>query len=418
MSDTNENAIVAERTRAAEIVSLTRKLDLGDAFSDAQIASGASLDSVRAAALDAVAAKSAAVATSSVRASVSDESIENPAVKRTALEGALSARIAGVSPTGVAAQFAGVGVVGIARELTGLHRASNDQVIERAMAVSSDFPIVLANVANKVLLDTYKVAEPTFVKWSKKVDFNDFRAHSFASLGDFPALAAKAEGADYTESTIGEKGESITATELGRIFHLSRRAMVNDDLGAFSNIATLAATRARLTENSKVYGVLSTNAVLSDSVALFHATHGNLAGTGAAPSVATIAAGRLAMLSQTSVDGLPLNIGPTYLVCGPTTELAALKAVGVIAPAVETNVNPFAGKIEVVVDATITGNEWYLVASPVLAPSVGYGYVAGRGPFLTSRVKFESQSFQFLLGLDFGTGALDYRGIYKNSGAS
>jgi hypothetical protein len=53
--------------------------------------------------------------------------------------------------------------------------------------------------------------------------------------------------------------------------------LINDDLFALSDFSSMIATRAAADENKKAYAVLATNAALSDTVALFHATHANLA---------------------------------------------------------------------------------------------------------------------------------------------
>ena len=74
--------------------------------------------------------------------------------------------------------------------------------------------------------------------------------------------------------------------------------MINDDLGALTRIPAAMAMAAANLESDTVYGVLTTNAALSDSVALFHATHGNLTGTGTDISVASLGVARALMRKQ------------------------------------------------------------------------------------------------------------------------
>jgi len=73
-----------------------------------------------------------------------------------------------------------------------------------------------------------------------------------------------------------------------------------------------------------VWGIVTANAAMADGVALFHATHKNLAGTGAALSVAAVGEGRASMAKQTGLDKKTvLNIRPSYLVVPAALELAA-----------------------------------------------------------------------------------------------
>ncbi|WP_446680405.1 phage major capsid protein [Ancylobacter sonchi] len=82
------------------------------------------------------------------------------------------------------------------------------------------------------------------------------------------------------------------------------------------------------------------------------------------------------------------------------------------------DVNPWAGTMELVADANIAGNGWYVVADPAAAPSVVYGYVSGaEGPQIRTEIDFDTRAVKFAAGLDFGCGVIDFRGLYQNEGA-
>jgi hypothetical protein len=77
-------------------------------------------------------------------------------------------------------------------------------------------------------------------------------------------------------------------------------------------------------ESDVVWAIITANAAMADGVALFHATHKNLAGTGAALSVISVGEGRASMAKQTGLDKKTvLNIRPAYLVVPASLELAA-----------------------------------------------------------------------------------------------
>jgi hypothetical protein len=72
---------------------------------------------------------------------------------------------------------------------------------------------------------------------------------------------------------------------------------------------------------------------------------------------------------------------------------------------------------ELVVDANITGNAWYLFAAPA-APVVVYGYVGGsEGPVVRSEKDFDTQALKVAASLDYAVGAIGSVGAYYNAGA-
>jgi hypothetical protein len=90
-------------------------------------------------------------------------------------------------------------------------------------------------------------------------------------------------------------------------------------------------------------------------------------------------------------------------------------------PAQASNVNPFAGKLTLIVDPRLdakSATRWYIAADPNLVPSMEYAYLSGQeGVQVETRTGFEVDGIQIRARLDFGAGALDYRGIYGNPGA-
>ena len=52
-----------------------------------------------------------------------------------------------------------------------------------ALHGTGDFPLLLNNVLNKLLLPNYENAQPTFRMIAQPREFNDFRAHRFLQSG-------------------------------------------------------------------------------------------------------------------------------------------------------------------------------------------------------------------------------------------
>jgi len=190
---------------------------------------------------------------------------------------------------------------------------------------------------------------------------------------------------------------------------------VNDDLGAIDEVLANYGQNVALFEESTFYA-FALAATMADGNAIFHANHGNLAVAAAAINPTSVASGRAAMRKQKSIDGKSLNIVPNILLVGPDKETEAEMLVADITPAQASAVNPFSGKLRPVVTAEIVGNAWYLLSAT--NPCWVYGYLEGQeAPRLRTEEPFGKQGFSMTLEHDFGTGAADHRGGFKNAGA-
>ena len=163
---------------------------------------------------------------------------------------------------------------------------------------TSDFANVLSSLMGKAALMGWAEAEETFEVWTQEGVLTDFKPTKRVGLGLVETLPEVAEGADYTYGTIGDRGETIALATFGRLMRITRQAIINDDLQLFTSLPSKAGRAAKRTIGNLVYAVLTGNPNLSDGVALFHASHNNLAASGGAPSVATLGAGRAAMRTQ------------------------------------------------------------------------------------------------------------------------
>jgi hypothetical protein len=166
---------------------------------------------------------------------------------------------------------------------------------------ASDFSVLLENTLHKILLASYGVTPDTWSRFCAKGQVSDFRAHNRYRQGTFGSLDALTEHGEFKNKVIpdGEKA-SITAGTKGNIIALSRQAIVNDDMGAFSNLAMRFGRAAKLSVEVDVYALLALNSGLGPTVGsapLFDASHANI-GTGAALSAASVDADRVVMSLQ------------------------------------------------------------------------------------------------------------------------
>jgi hypothetical protein len=128
---------------------------------------------------------------------------------------------------------------------------------------------------------------------------------------------------------------------------------------------------------------------------------------------------RALMMRQTTLDGLKANFTPVTLLTSPEVMTVAEQLITAITPATNATAVPESlRRVAVVGDANITGTPWFLFASPQVAPTFQYGYLSGfEGPRLSSEDVFDVQGMRVKLEHDFGVGAIDYRGAYRNDGA-
>ena len=89
-----------------------------------------------------------------------------------------------------------------------------------------------------------------------------------------------------------------------------------------------------------------------------------------------------------------------------------------IAAAEIGNANVFAGKLQVLTEPRIEGNEWYLFASPEQAPVLELANLSdAAGPQISMREGWTTLGVEYRCIYDCGAGAVGWRGSYRNPGA-
>jgi len=287
---------------------------------------------------------------------------------------------------------------------------------------TDDFRYALAIASNKVLLAAYEASESQIKLASRQIEAADFRPINSVRVSGGVELRKVNETGEFTQANITDAGEAFVLETYGKIFTLTRQAIVNDDLGAFEQSASMFGQGAALTEARIFAGLLEMNSgagpVLSDGVNLFHANHGNLAGTGTALSLASLSVARTAMRRQKGLAGEAIRVDPALLIVPPELETLAEQLVAEISAASTDDVNPFQRKLTVLADAHLTDpGAWYVAAAPGRPEGLQHAYLDGNvGPQVFTREGFETDTSEFKVRLDFGAGFVDHRAWYKNPG--
>lgn len=304
---------------------------------------------------------------------------------------------------------------------------SVDQLVQRAFHTTGDFPELLLGAGNRVLAQRYEAFTGGLRRISRTVTIRDFRAKSTLRLGEAPALVKVNEHGEFKSGTRAESKESYALSTYGRIFSLSRQAIVNDDLAAFDDMVGAFAQSAYNLENSLLIDLLTSNAAagptMQDGVALFHAaSHGNLAtGAGSVLQLSSLATARKALRLMKGLDKTsPIDVTPRYLVVPAALEQTALQLTSSsFQPIVTGEINTAGQALEVVVDPrldAVSTTAWYLAAEPTFG-TLEHAYLEGaQGPQVDTDYGFDVDGISYRCRLDFGCGIVDWRGLYRSAG--
>lgn len=318
-----------------------------------------------------------------------------------------------------------VDIAGLALNASGRsmpHFGGKAAKIEAAMT-TSDFPAITGSVLERRMLNFYESAGSPIKMVSREIEASDFRTLHALKLSTGPELEKVAESGEYKYGSLNEGDETFGVETYGKILGLSRQAMVNDDLGAFDNMARIMGQGAAQTE-SKLFATLltqnsGTGPVMSDGKALFHADHNNLSASGAALAVTTLSAARTAMMRQKGLSNEIIRVTPKFVLVPPELQTVAEQLVAELSATETSAVNPFAGNIEPLVDPFLEdASAWYIIADKAQLDSLQHAYLNGQpGPQIFTQEGFETDTMKFKCRLDFGAGFVDYRGWYRNAGA-
>ncbi|EBA08943.1 unknown protein encoded within prophage CP-933U [Sagittula stellata E-37] len=427
-----QQAAQDERARIAGIDTVAQQLGADEALVTQAKEDGMSVDAFRTAAVDAFAAKAQAD-TRGIGGARQTATVQADAREKF-VQGAELGVMARAGLGGERNEFTGLTLSELARQsldLLGIRSpASRLDMVGMAFTqagshTTSDFAHILSSIAGKAALKGWEEAEETFQLWTSVGTLTDFKPTTRVGLGLLDALPEVVEGANYTYGTVGDRGEPITLATYGRLFRITRQAIINDDLSMLSSIPMKGGRAARRTIGNLVYGVLTGNPNMSDGTALFHADHNNLAGSGAAPSIATLSAGRTAMKTQKEREGGPsLNIRPAYILSPAALETDFDQLINSTVDPTATKghaKNPVAGMAEVISDARLddaSATAWYLAANPAAFDTIEVAYLDGvQSPYIEQKTGWTSDGVELKVRIDAGVAPLDFRTMYKNAGA-
>jgi ATP-dependent Clp endopeptidase proteolytic subunit ClpP len=314
---------------------------------------------------------------------------------------------------------------------------TKDQIARKVLAshTTSDFPLLMSNVARKRLRDAYTTVPRTWDKLAAIGSVPDFKENTRLTLGSFSSLVLKPERGEYKQGTIGEEEVGIKIATKGRYISLSREMIINDDLNGFGTMAKKMGQAAGRTVEIDFYALLYLNSgtgpTMDDTGALFNATavttaggHANYVSSGTVISVTSLGAANAMMKRQRDLSLLEyVGIEPKILLVAPEYEALAWTIINSTADPGQAN--PARGNyartlnLTVVSSPYVQGTDWFLFADPNLVEAIEVAFLDGeREPFIDEEIEFMSDAMNMKVRLDYGLAAIDFRAAFKNEGAA
>ena len=302
---------------------------------------------------------------------------------------------------------------------------------------TDDFPGILASVSSKSLLKGWETAATTYRAWVRIGNLSDFKRANRTALSGMSILDAVPENGEYKYGEPSDRTEYITAVKYGKLFSISREALINDDLNAFTQTPMMMGRAADLTINKAVYDSLGSQSGTGPTLnqtgrALFNSTDANYTATSGGITVANLEVGRTAMSRQADpTNSMPLNIRPKYLLTPVSLESSGrilvasekdpVGSTGAIGGA--TTPNQFYQQFTVISEAYLDGltngtTAWYLIADQNVTDTYEVGFLNGQQtPYLESKNGWDVDGVEYKVRIEAGVAALDFRGMYRKKGA-
>lgn len=294
---------------------------------------------------------------------------------------------------------------------------------------TASLPGILSNVANKMLLEGYNYIEDSWRKICKIASVNDFKEHErYRMTGAFTFEKVGPDGelkhGKITEQKYGQKADTH-----GIMFALTRQMIINDDLGAFTEIPRQIGMGAAESIADALWQLL-----LSNPGNFFSSANKNyLAGADTNLCIDSLTKAEVLFSEQTKPNGRPLGLPPAILLV-PTALKVPAQLIMSSASLNETTTadkakpkdNPHVGKFEVVSTSYLSNSSfagysskaWYLFADPNRMPAIEVAFLNGVDKPTVEKTDADYNTLGILFRgyIDFGVREQETRAAVKMKG--
>ena len=374
--------------------------------------------------------------------SMNAKHIEAALSLRAGIDGDSLAKSMGEETVEAAAKDADMPLAGILAECMKLEgmsvpRSFDNAAIKAAFSTVS-LPGILSNVAQKKLLQAYQAQPIIATKLCTTADLSDFKENQRYRLTDIGDLKPVGADGEIKDGGVAEEAAVNQLDTYAKKFCLTRKMIINDDLGAFLKVPTAMGNRAARLVDQLFFKRLMANPTMTDGKALFCAPHKNqITGANSALSADSLKRAIQLFLNQTDRDGQPINVEPSILLV-PTalkflaqelTQGRALIMSGGAENTVRPAINVLADEGLSVVSSPYLSNtkydgasdaSWYLFGKPGTVDTFEIGYLKGKRTPTVERgdLDFNVLGIWFRVFFDVGIREQDHRGMVKAVGAA
>ena len=331
------------------------------------------------------------------------------------------------------------GILGECMRIEGMSvpRTFDNQAIKAAFSTVS-LPGILSNVANKKLMQAYEAQPIIATKLCTTGDLSDFKENDRFRLTDIGDLKPVGADGEIKDGALSEESAKNQLETYAKKFCLTRKMIINDDLGAFLKVPTAMGNRAARLVDQLFFKRLMANPTGVDGKALFSAAHKNLlSGANSALSADSLKKAIQLFTDQVDSDGQPINVEPSILLVPTALKFLAAEltqgttlimsggADNVVRPAI----NVLADQNLQIVSSPYLSNSkyagsseasWYLFGKPGVVDTFEIGYLKGKRTPTVERgdLDFNVLGIWFRVFFDIGIREQDHRGMVKASGAA
>lgn len=289
-------------------------------------------------------------------------------------------------------------------------------------------PYILGNIANKYLRSGFLSVDDTWTRLAARRSVNDFKQIRGVRLNGATIFRTLAPSGEIKHATISETTYTNQASTYAIMVGASREDLINDDVGALTELSRHMGRGAGLKINDLFWTAFLNNSNF------FTSGNSNVS-TGAGSALGTadgaaINAAEVKFINQTDPNGYPVAVMPKIMLVPPTLKNTAARWMGSQLFVGSTGLgdnNIYGGRYAIesspyMENSAYTGYSaaaWYLLASPDDIPVIEGVAVGGRWePQVdTAEADFNHLGIAMRGYIDVGFALQEYRGGVRSAGS-
>src|SRR5262245_6311985 len=236
-------------------------------------------------------------------------------------------------------------------------------------------PTIIGNIANKFLKSGFLSVDNTWMRVAYRRSVNDFKRITTARLHGALIYRTRAPGREIKHGSLTESTYTNRAATYAILIGITREDLINDDVGAFTELSKHMGRGAGLKINDLFWTVFLNNSS-------FFTSGNNNVSTGGGSALGTadgaaINAAEVKFINQTDPNAYPVALMPRIMLVPPTLANTARRWMGSFGfvPSGTSGLgdsNIFQGRYNIATspymeNTSYTGNSaaaWYLLADP------------------------------------------------------